>query len=200
MSRLFSEVYCCYVLCVNNQRDARQTRNAAPDLQPAIVNVDPINAVLDAWRRERPELDLTAVGLVARLSRAVLLLGPLQEKVFVDHGLHRGEFDVLATLRRSGAPYVLTPSELAATLILSRGGMTARLDRLEAAGLVDRALDPDNRASFRITLTSAGFEVIDAAMTAHTANLTELVSDLSLTEQVSLDALLSSLLGHLSRR
>lgn len=161
---------------------------------------DPIDAVMDAWRRERPDLELDAVGLVARLGRAALLLGPLQEIVFVENGLRRGEFDVLATLRRAGAPYVLTPSGLAATLMLSRGGMTARLDRLEAAGLIDRTLDPDNRSSFRITLTPSGFEVVDAAMTAHTANLTDIFSGLGSAERTTLDRLLGDLLCHLTTR
>lgn len=167
---------------------------------PPSEDVDPIDAVVDAWRRERPDLDLDAVGLVARLGRTALLLGPLQERVFVEHSLRRGEFDVLATLRRSGAPYTLTPSRLAATLMLSRGGMTARLDRLESAGWIDRTLDPDNRSSFHVTLTSAGFDVVDTAMTAHTANLTELVSDLDPTDRTTFEGLLSELLVHLTRR
>lgn len=161
---------------------------------------DPIEGVVEAWRRERPDLDLEAIGLVARLGRAALVLGPLQDEVFRRHGLRQGEFDVLATLRRSGDPYVLTPSGLAAALMLSRAGMTARLDRLEAAGLVERTLDPTNRSSFRVTLTAAGHDAVDAAMTAHAANLTDLVSGLDPSEREELDRLLGRLIRQLPPR
>ena len=104
------------------------------------------------------------------------MLGPAQERVFGKFGLQRGEFDVLAALRRSGPPYTLIPSELSATLMMSRAGMTSRLDRLENAGFVERTLDPNDRRSFRIRLTDQGFEAVDAAMTEHTANVSELLS------------------------
>ncbi|MFI9456082.1 MarR family winged helix-turn-helix transcriptional regulator [Amycolatopsis sp. NPDC052450] len=141
-------------------------------------NADAIDAVVGAWRRERPELDLTAIGVAGRLGRVAMLTTPMVEGVFAKHGLKQGEFDVLAALRRSGKPYTLIPSELSATLMMSRAGMTSRIDRLEAAGLVERALDPEDRRSFRVTLTERGFEVVDAAMTEHTANVAKLLSPL----------------------
>ncbi|WP_410604534.1 MarR family winged helix-turn-helix transcriptional regulator [Amycolatopsis sp. lyj-90] len=159
-------------------------------------NADAIDAVVGAWRRERPELDLTAIGVAGRLGRAVLLTTPMVEAVFVKHGLKQGEFDVLAALRRSGKPYTLIPSELSATLMMSRAGMTSRIDRLESAGLVERALDPEDRRSFRVTLTERGFEVVDAAMTEHTANVAKLLSPLGEDLGV-LDASLRRLLNSL---
>ncbi|HET6286701.1 MAG TPA: MarR family transcriptional regulator [Amycolatopsis sp.] len=156
-------------------------------------NADAIDAVVGAWRRERPELDLTAIGVAGRLGRVAMLTTPMVEAVFAQHGLKQGEFDVLAALRRSGKPYTLTPSELSATLMMSRAGMTSRIDRLEAAGLVERALDPEDRRSFRVTLTERGFEVVDAAMTEHTVNVAKLLSPLG--EDLSvLDAALRRLL------
>ncbi|MFK0243785.1 MarR family winged helix-turn-helix transcriptional regulator [Amycolatopsis azurea] len=159
-------------------------------------NVDAIDHVVGAWRRERPELDLTAIGVAGRLGRVVLLTTPMVEAVFAKHGLKQGEFDVLAALRRSGKPYTLIPSELSATLMMSRAGMTSRIDRLETAGLVGRALDPEDRRSFRITLTERGFEVVDAAMTEHTANVAKLLSPLGGDLEV-LDGALRRLLGSL---
>lgn len=159
---------------------------------------DAIDAVVDAWARERPDLDLSAIGLVGRFGRLVMLLGPAQERVFTEFGLRPGEFDVLATLRRSGPPYTLMPSQLARTLMLSRAGMTNRLDRLESAGFVRRELDPADRRSFRVQLTDSGYETVDAAMTAHTANVTDLVSALDPAARADLDAHLRALLRALS--
>ncbi|WP_431918893.1 MarR family winged helix-turn-helix transcriptional regulator [Amycolatopsis tucumanensis] len=155
---------------------------------------DAVDAVIEAWQRERPDLDLDAIAVAGRLGRVGLLLAPAQEKVFTTFGLQRGEFDVLATLRRSGDPYTLTPSQLSATLMLTRAGMTSRLDRLEAAGLVQRTLDPADRRSFRVRLTDKGFATVDEAMTAHTANVTRLLSALDGTQLGALDDLLRILL------
>ncbi|WP_326946119.1 MarR family transcriptional regulator [Amycolatopsis sp. NBC_01307] len=159
-----------------------------------MTDEDAVDAVVSAWASERPDLDLTAIGVAGRLSRLSLVLGPAQERVFGKFGLQRGEFDVLAALRRSGKPYTLIPSELSATLMMSRAGMTSRLDRLEAAGFVERTLDPNDRRSFRIRLTDKGFEVVDAAMTEHTANVTELLSSLRGKELGLLDDVLRKLL------
>lgn len=139
---------------------------------------DAVDAVVGAWERERPDLELTAIGVAGRLGRVAMVMAPMLEAVFVKHGLKQGEFDVLAALRRAGKPYTLIPSELSATLMMSRAGMTSRIDRLESAGLVERALDPEDRRSFRISLTERGFDVVDAAMTEHTANVTNLLSPL----------------------
>ncbi|MEV7551120.1 MarR family transcriptional regulator [Amycolatopsis sp. NPDC089917] len=159
-------------------------------------NADAIDDVVGAWRRERPELDLTAIGVAGRLGRVTMLTTPMVEAVFAKHGLKQGEFDVLAALRRSGKPYTLIPSELSATLMMSRAGMTSRIDRLESAGLVERALDPEDRRSFRVTLTERGFEVVDAAMTEHAANVATLLSPLGGDLEV-LDGALRRLLGSL---
>jgi DNA-binding MarR family transcriptional regulator len=155
---------------------------------------DSTDAVIAAWARERPDLELTAIGIVGRLGRAALLLRPAQERVFTEFGLQPGEFDVLATLRRAGEPYTLIPSQLSAALLLTRAGMTNRIDRLVAAGLVERTLDPNDRRSFHIRLTEKGYTTVDEAMTAHTANVTRLLSALPETGQAALEDLLRTLL------
>lgn len=155
---------------------------------------DAVDAVVEAWARERPDLDLDAIAVVGRLGRVGLLLAPAQEAVFTTFGLQKGEFDVLASLRRSGDPYTLRPSQLSETLMLTRAGMTNRLDRLEAAGLVERTLDPADRRSFRVRLTDKGYSTVDDAMTAHTANVTRLLSALGEEQTGTLDALLRILL------
>jgi len=128
-----------------------------------------MDVILEQWRRERPDLDLSAIGVLGRLAQVSLVLGRDVEQVFARHRLPGGEFDVLAALRRSGSPYTLIRSELSEVLMMSRAGMTNRLDRLEAAELVVRSLDPADRRSFRAALTEKGRQVIDATLTEHTA-------------------------------
>ncbi|WP_219501554.1 MarR family winged helix-turn-helix transcriptional regulator [Nonomuraea ceibae] len=159
---------------------------------------DPMDAVLRQWRRERPDLDMEPLGLFARLVQVTRLLEADVERVFARHGLRPGEFDVLAALRRAGSPYTMIPSELSAVLRLSRAGMTNRLDRLEAAGFVERSLDPDDRRSFRIALTGEGRRVIDATLTDHAANLHRLAALVPSGESAALDRVLRSMLRDLT--
>lgn len=160
---------------------------------------DEIDAIADQWARERPGLDLTAMGIFGRFGRVALLAGRAVDEVFARHGLRGGEFDVLAALRRSGKPYVLTPSVLSDTLMLSRAGMTNRLDRLESAGLVERRLDPGDRRSFLVALTEHGIEVVEAAVDEHVANETRLLAALSAKDRASLDRILRTLLRSVSQ-
>jgi DNA-binding MarR family transcriptional regulator len=159
---------------------------------------DAIDVIMEQWRRERPDLDLSAMGPLGRLWQVSALLDPEVEQVLTRHGLRRGEFDVLTALRRAGEPYTLIPSELAETLMMSRAGMTNRVDRLEQAGLVERALDPADRRSFLVAMTEKGRAVIDETMTEHAENLKRLVAGLSRQELEALDLALRTLLRGLS--
>ena len=159
--------------------------------------MDPIDVILEQWRQERPDLDLTPMNVFGRIGVLARVLEARTEQVFARHGLRQGEFDVLSALRRSGPPYTLIPSELSATLMMSRAGMTNRLDRLESAGLVERTLDPADRRSFRITLTKQGHALIDAALTDHADTLQHLTEGLPAEEQKALAASLSKLLAAL---
>lgn len=151
---------------------------------------DAIDVIVEQWRRERPDLDLSAMGVFGRVAQLARVLERETDRVFERHGLRRGEFDVLAALRRCGPPYTLIPSELSAALMMSRAGMTNRLDRLEAAGLVERSLDPADRRSFRVALTAEGLRLVDAALTEHAATLERLAACLTEEEARTLARLL----------
>jgi DNA-binding MarR family transcriptional regulator len=156
---------------------------------------DAVDTILEQWRRERPDLDLRALGLFHRLGRAAAIGEKGVAEGLVRHRLNVGEFDVLATLRRSGPPYRLSPTELTRSLLLSSGAMTNRLDRLEDAGLIERLSDPDDRRALKIALTRLGIVRIDAAVTDHVASEARLLAPLSFADQKQLSLLLRKLLA-----
>jgi DNA-binding MarR family transcriptional regulator len=131
--------------------------------------------------------------VVGRISRLARELEQRLEPVYREHGLEPGWHDVLATLRRSGPPYQLRPSELTGTLMLTSSGTTKRLDRLEHAGLIERAPDPQDRRGVVISLTTKGGEVIDATTEAHLENERRLLAALSEDERRELADLLRKL-------
>ncbi|WP_431968932.1 MarR family winged helix-turn-helix transcriptional regulator [Nocardia sp. bgisy134] len=161
------------------------------------TTTDPVDAIAEQWGRERPDLDLEAMAIIGRLGRLTIVAQHAIEAVFTAHGLQRGEFDVLAALRRSGAPFELNPSVLADTLMLSRAGMTGRLDRLESAGLVRRLADATDRRAVRVALTDEGRELVDTVVTAHTLNETRILSVLSAQDRKDLDRIARRLLASL---
>ncbi len=163
----------------------------------SMVQRDAVDEIVAQWRRERPDLEVEAMAIVGRLGRLQLVAQRAIEAVFTEHGLQRGEFDVLAALRRSGEPFELNPSVLADTMMLSRAGMTGRLDRLESAGLVRRVADAGDRRAVRVALTAAGRALVDEVVTAHSENETRLLSVLSAKDRRDLDRILRVLLGSL---
>ena len=154
---------------------------------------DGVDLIIEQWRRERPELDHSPIGVVGRISRLARELEARLEPVYKAHGLEPGWHDVLATLRRSGPDYRLRPTDLTNATMLTSSGTTKRLDRLEHAGLVTRAPDPEDRRGTLITLTEAGHRLIDAVTEAHLDNERRLLSSLSETEQRRLADLLRKL-------
>src|SRR5690606_33367648 len=100
---------------------------------------------LAQWERERPDLDVSPMGVIGRLSRVSEITGRTLGRTFAAYGLTSGEFDTLATLRRAGTPFTLTPGELAASSMITGAAMTNRLQRLEDKHLLERATDPENR-------------------------------------------------------
>lgn len=132
----------------------------------ADTTADAVDAITGQWNIERPDLGTLPMAVFGRIYRISRLMGDRMEKEYQRYGIGRGEFDVLATLRRSGAPYTLSPRQLSATLMLTTGGMTGRLDKLERAGLLERAPDPHDRRGLRVTLTGQGVAVIDQAVGA----------------------------------
>jgi DNA-binding MarR family transcriptional regulator len=124
---------------------------------------DEVDAIVAAWHRERPDLDVDPLHVLSRLDRLAGVLGERRAEIFARHGLRRHEFDVLAALRRSGAPFERTAGELAARTYVTSGTMTSRLDGLTVRGLVTRAPDRDDGRLVRVALTQAGGEIVDAA-------------------------------------
>ncbi|MTC61077.1 MarR family transcriptional regulator [Providencia rustigianii] len=159
--------------------------------------MDRIDKITQQWERERPDLDISAMGLIGRLGNVAHHLTREMEKVFTQFGLNRSSFDVLATLRRAGSPYTLTPSELLATLMVTSGTMTNRIDQLEKVGYVARHTNPDDGRGFLVSLTPEGLDLIDRVVTAHTQNQARLVAALSEEEQQALNQLLRGFLTSL---
>ena len=158
--------------------------------------MDHVDRILEQWNRERPDLDVAPMGLLGRIARLRTHLAREVEQTLATHGLNSATFDVLATLRRSGPPYALSPGDLLATTMVSSGTMTNRLDQLEKAGLVARTHNPEDRRSVIIALTEKGRAVVDEAVTAHVANQHRLVETLLPDEREQLDGLLRTFLGH----
>lgn len=151
---------------------------------------DHVDEILEQWRRELPRLDRSPMGVVGRISRLDAVLQRELEEVFAKHGLNGGEFDVLASLRRSGRPYRLTPGALSRALMVTTGGMTKRLHSLEVASLVRRRPDPGDRRSSTVELTAAGRKLVDGALRAHVANEERLLAGLDPRQREQLAGLL----------
>ncbi|WP_031476777.1 MarR family winged helix-turn-helix transcriptional regulator [Streptomyces bicolor] len=156
---------------------------------------DPVDAIIDQWAAVRPDLETKAMEVFGRIYRLSRTMGDRMEKAYAPYGISRGEFDVLATLRRSGEPYTLSPRQLSATLMLTTGGMTGRLDKLERAGLLRRSPDPHDRRGLQVTLTEKGLSLIDEAVGAGLAVQTEALSTLDDEQADRLADLLRALLA-----
>ncbi|WP_405879780.1 MarR family transcriptional regulator [Streptomyces sp. NBC_01136] len=155
---------------------------------------DPVDAIIEQWATVRPDLDTAAMEVFGRIFRLGRAMGDRMEKAYARFGISRGEFDVLATLRRSNAPYTLSPRQLSATLMLTTGGMTGRLDKLERAGLLRRSPDPHDRRGLHVTLTDKGLRLIDEAVGAGLAVQTEALAHLDEEQAGQLAELLRELL------
>ena len=154
-------------------------------------NVDRVAQIQQEWARERPDLDVAPQGVIGRLHRLASHLTAELTIVYREFGLSEGEFDVLATLRRAGAPFERAPGELAVHTMVTTGAMTKRLDRLERAGLVERRTsDLDGRGRV-VALTASGVDLIDRAFTAHMANERRLLDELSADDATALEAILT---------
>lgn len=124
---------------------------------------DHIDRLQAQWARELPDVDTRGMEVLGRARRIVLRSRPAIEGVFAHHGLDAGEFDVLSTLRRSGPPYSLRPTELYRSLMISSGGLTARLDRLVRGGMITRPPSPGDGRSLLVQLTDRGRTAAEAA-------------------------------------
>ena len=158
---------------------------------------DLIDDLITQWSRERPDLDASAMGVVGRILRLAPLLQRRGEVILKPFNLTMWQFDVLATLRRVGKPFRLSPSQLMHAVMLSSGAMTNRIDRLEIAGLVKREPDSSDRRGLKIALTSKGLELINRAIEARLEDADDVVRFLNHRDRQALTPLLRKLLGEI---
>ncbi|OZB50956.1 MAG: MarR family transcriptional regulator [Cellulomonas sp. 14-74-6] len=140
--------------------------------------VDEVDRIVAAWRRERPDLDVSPLTVLSRISRLARHLDLARRSAFARHGLETWAFDVLSALRREGAPFRLSPGALLTQTLVTSGTMTNRIDRLAEHGLVERLPSPDDRRGVLVQLTPAGLRTVDDAMADLLAVERELLGDL----------------------
>ena len=155
---------------------------------------DAVDTILEQWHRERPDLDTTPMGPIGRINRCAALLTPRLEAGYAAYDLSIWEFDMLATLRRAGEPYCLSPTALFSTLMVTSGTMTHRLKRLESRQLIERVANPEDARSLLVQLTGQGLALIDRAVESHLENERRLLETLPAEVLADLDASLSRLL------
>lgn len=154
---------------------------------------DGVDDILDQWRRERPDLDVSPIGVIGRLSRTTDAVESCLARNFADHGLDAAAYDVLATLVRSGRPYELSPAALAATAMITSSAVAQRLNKLVARGLVTRAANPDDKRGTIVRLTPAGKEALERTLPQHLRVEHALLAGVSDEERALLIGLLQRL-------
>lgn len=159
---------------------------------------DPVDRLLAQWRRERPDLDTSPMGVVGRISRVARRVDLAQRATFARYDLDPPAFDVLATLRRSGEPFALTAGDLMRSAMVTSGAITQRLDRLEGRGLVRRGPHAGDGRVVLVTLTTAGRELVDRVLPDHLATEERLLAGLTPEQRSALAALLRTLDGSLA--
>jgi DNA-binding MarR family transcriptional regulator len=159
---------------------------------------DEVDELVEAWHRERADLDLAPVEVFSRVGRLARLLDKARRDAFSAHSIETWEFDVLAALRRAGKPYQLTPGALLRQTLVTSGTMTNRVDRLAQRGFVERSPDPRDRRGVLVTLTTAGKRTVDGAFESLLASERELLGHLSDDDHAQLAALLKRLMVPLS--
>ncbi|NED99576.1 MarR family winged helix-turn-helix transcriptional regulator [Phytoactinopolyspora halotolerans] len=157
------------------------------------VSTDEVDRLVQAWRRERPDLDVAPMEVLSRVSRLARHLDRARRSAFAAHGLEPWEFDVLAALRRSGPPYELSPGTLLAQTLVTSGTMTTRVDKLTARGLVTRRRDEQDRRAVQVALTDDGRAAVDAALESLLAHERQILADIGDADRRSLARLLRTL-------
>ncbi len=155
---------------------------------------DEVDLLVEAWGRERADLDLSPVEVFSRIGRLNVLLERARKSAFAEHSLDGWEFDVLSALRRAGDPYELSPGRLIRETLVTSGTMTNRVDRLAERGLVERLPDPRDRRGVLVRLTPAGKEAVDGAFASLLAREQELLAGISPARRDALAATLRALM------
>lgn len=151
---------------------------------------DRVDRILEQWHAEKPDLDVSPMAVIGRLSRTALAVESRLADTFARHGLDASSFDVLATLLRSGAPYRITPAELARDAMISTSAVAQRLNKLESRGLVQRKSNPDDGRGTLVALSDAGKELVESALPDHLETERAIVATLSSAEKKQLALLL----------
>src|SRR5690349_7333061 len=159
---------------------------------------DDVDRLVEAWQRERADLDLGPMEVLSRVTRLGHHLDRARRQAFAEHDIESWEFDVLAALRRAGSPYELSPGRLLRETLVTSGTMTNRVDRLTARGLVERLPDPKDRRGVLVRLTVEGKAAVDGAFEALLAAEADLLADLPDKQRTQLAGLLRSLLAPFS--
>ena len=144
---------------------------------------DAVELIVEQWRRERPDCDVSPMEIFGRLVRAARLVEASQDVVFARYGLTGPDFDVLATLRRSGEPFRLTPTALRRSAMVSSAGVTKRVDRLERMRLVRRLADPADRRGVLVELTARARRLVDDVVEEHLENEERLLATLGTAQR-----------------
>jgi DNA-binding MarR family transcriptional regulator len=160
---------------------------------------DHVDAVLGEWYRERPDINHSSTAILSRLGRLNIRVEQEVEALLERFGLSRAAYDVMATLRRKGAPFKQPQKALMQSLMRTSGTVTFRIDRLEAEGLVRREPDPDDRRGVLVCLTKKGLALFERVQPLHIANKERLLSVLSDDEQTGLVILLRKMLSAFER-
>lgn len=158
---------------------------------------DHVDLVLRQWEQQRPDLDVSSMAVLGRLSRLWSMVSARQRETFAAHDLDPASFDVLATLRRSEPPHRLTPAELMRSAMVTSGAITQRLERLENRGLVTRTPNESDGRGIHVTLTETGYELVDAALDDHVDTQEQVLSALTPSQRDTLAATLRELLESL---
>ena len=157
-------------------------------------NTDHVDHLIEQWGRVLPDLDVSPMAVIARISRLCRILERDVDQIYAEYGLNHAQFGVLAALRRSGPPYRLSPTELYNSLLITSGAVTNRLERLTASGLVRRVPDPGDGRSLLVALTPKGLRLIDRLLELHYAREAELLESLGARDREQLVRLLRGLL------
>lgn len=152
---------------------------------------DAVDRITAEWRRERPDLDPSPQAIIGRLHRVALLVTDRLNALYATFELSEADFDILATLRRAGAPYERRAGDLAAHTMVTTGGLTKRVDRLCERGLVRRETSPTDARGKIVALTDAGLHLIDRAIVAHLDNEHAILAELSPASRDALEASLT---------
>ena len=163
--------------------------------QATTADGDDVDRIVEAWRRERPDLDVEPLQVLSRISRLARLLDLDRAQAFARHHLEGWEFDVLSALRRAGRPYELSPGQLVRQTLVTSGTMTNRVDRLERRGLVERRPSPTDRRGVIVRLTPQGQQSVDGAMADLLERERTLLAELPRGEREALAGLLRRLLA-----